>query len=438
MTLESSYSQHIQSLQQGYEKVLDASPFDSVILHSGCGLRQRQCDDQYWPTKINPSFSHWAPLTQSRVMVLVRPGQKPKLIMPISDSFWEGKPKVESSHFWGEFERIDCSLDSVVSHLPAAKVAWIGDDIESANRFGIPTEAHNPPALLAAIEALRVLKSEYEVSCLREASRIATIGHAKTTELFLNGNHSELELHLAYLAATGQDATDTPYSNIVALGENAAILDLVLYGREKSERESTSMLVDAGATHMGYASDITRTVVRGASQAARDFAALIEGMNKLELAICEQVKPGLPYEEHHNLSHQALALLLLDSGICLGDASELVDRGVTRAFFPHGLGHSLGLQVHDVGCRLTDPSDENPFLRNTSTIAEGQVFTVEPGCYFIDGLLGPLKNTSAGELVSWSTVDALRPFGGIRIEDNLLVTANTCENLTRDNWPKQQ
>lgn len=433
---ESQYSSHIARLQKGYEKALESSAYDSVILHSGRGLKQRSVDDQYWPTKINPSFSHWVPLSLSNVMVLIRPGKKPLLIFPQKDSFWEGSPKINSDHFWREFEKVECKPDAVASYLPLKNLAWIGDDSASANALGIPSEAQNPNALLPSLEALRVIKSEYEVSCLRESSRIAALGHTEVRELFLSGSHSELALHLAYLYETGQDSTDTPYSNIVAQGSNAAILHHVLYERIIDSRESLSLLVDAGANTMGYASDITRTYVRGESQQARDFGVLIDAMNSLELNLVEQVKPGLPYEELHNLSHLALALVLLDTGICLGDASELVDRGVTRAFFPHGLGHSLGLQVHDVGCRLTEPGEENPFLRNTSTIEEGQYFTVEPGCYFIDGLLGPLKATPAGELVSWATVDALRPFGGIRIEDNLLVTASGCENLTRDNWPK--
>ena len=105
---------------------------------------------------------------------------------------------------------------------------------------------------------------------------------------------------------------------------------------------------------------------------------------------------------------------------------------MTRALFPHGLGHSLGVCVHDVGMRLTPPRDDNPFLRNTSAIEIGQVFTIEPGCYIIDALLAPLRADDRAELVDWDAIDALRPFGGIRIEDDICIVDGGIVNLTRE------
>jgi Xaa-Pro dipeptidase len=88
--------------------------------------------------------------------------------------------------------------------------------------------------------------------------------------------------------------------------------------------------------------------------------------------------------------------------------------------------------VHDVGMKLRAPRPENKFLRNTSTIEIGQVFTIEPGFYVIDGLVGPLKNDDRAALVDWNIVDELRPFGGIRIEDNVVVKSDGVRNLTRE------
>jgi Xaa-Pro dipeptidase len=109
------------------------------------------------------------------------------------------------------------------------------------------------------------------------------------------------------------------------------------------------------------------------------------------------------------------------------------EAGVTRAFFPHGLGHSLGLQTHDVGCAQVRPKARNPHLRNTSTIAAGQVFTIEPGIYFIPALLDELEAGPHAGAVDWRLVGELRRLGGIRIEDDLLVAADEgTRNLTRE------
>jgi Xaa-Pro dipeptidase len=149
------------------------------------------------------------------------------------------------------------------------------------------------------------------------------------------------------------------------------------------------------------------------------------------------VKIGEPYEALHDESHRQIAVILREVGIAKASAEELVAKGVTRVFLPHGLGHSLGLQTHDVGCALVNPRPDNPFLRNTSKIAAGQVFTIEPGIYFIDALLAPLRAGANAAQIDWKLVDALADLGGVRIEDDLVVTegATTTRNLTREHLP---
>jgi Xaa-Pro dipeptidase len=155
-------------------------------------------------------------------------------------------------------------------------------------------------------------------------------------------------------------------------------------------------------------------------------------MDKLQQEVCRRIKPGMPYEDLHDDTHRLLADVMRECGLGKGSAAELVDRGVTRVFLPHGLGHSLGVVTHDVGMKLRPPRPENKFLRNTSTIEVGQVFTIEPGLYFIDGLLSTLKGGDLERLVDWKLVDELRPFGGIRIEDNVVVQDSGIRNLTRE------
>jgi Xaa-Pro dipeptidase len=313
-------------------------------------------------------------------------------------------------------------------------VAFLGESAEAASAWGFASDAVNPAPLLKALDALRVRKTPYEIACLAEANRRAARGHEAVFARFRAGGASELDLHLAYLAATEQDDQETPYKNIVAKNVNASILHHVAYGRSRAQVENESLLLDAGATFLGYCSDITRTWIRGSEATATSFQGLIEGLERLQLELCDAAAHGLPYESLHDECHNKLGTLLTDVGLLRTTADEAVSLGITRVFLPHGLGHSLGLQCHDVGCAVRTPRPENPFLRNTSDIDAHQTFTIEPGVYFIDALLKPLREGQHSALVDWKLVDALAPFGGVRIEDDLHVRAagTPHRNLTRE------
>jgi Xaa-Pro dipeptidase len=205
----------------------------------------------------------------------------------------------------------------------------------------------------------------------------------------------------------------------------------VSYQRRPSGRPETSFLLDAGARVLGYGSDITRTHVRGTGAAARKFAELVARIDRVQEDVCARIEVGMEYEALHDHAHVLLAGALRDVGLSTASADELVARGVTRALFPHGLGHSLGVVVHDVGMKPRAPRADNPFLRNTSAIEVGQVFTVEPGCYFIPALLDPLRADDRRVMLDWPLVDELAPFGGIRIEDDVVIGATGVVNLTR-------
>lgn len=424
------YLKHIESLGARYAEVLAKHGLDAVVLHTGSAQKKSVFDDQYWPLVVVPHTRHWLPLAVADCAVVVESGKKPKLIHNVALDFWEGPPERESDHFWSAFDVVEVKgADGVKAQLPSGRRAFVGEDRARAQAWGF-TEAETAPAeLMKDLDALRVNKSDYELLCLREANRRACLGHAAVLAAFADGEHSELDLHLLYLKATGQDDPETPYKNIVALGEHAATLHHVSYGRKKSQAQS--LLLDAGATFCGYDSDITRTAVKGEGAAADAFRGLIDGVEKLQQEICRRAVPGVPYEELHNQSHELLADVLRDIGVARASAAALVDGGATRKLLPHGLGHSLGIQTHDVGCRNVLPEGRNPFLRNTSTVALGQVFTIEPGCYFVPMLLDELKRLPVAAELDWKLIDALVPFGGVRIEDDLRVVEGGTENLTR-------
>jgi Xaa-Pro dipeptidase len=440
--LAAKYRDHVAWLSKEAARVLGATGFDGVVIHSGAPKPRSIFDDQFWPLRPVPHFHHWLPLETARSALLIEAGKKPKLFWFNVVDFWEQARKPESDHFWASFDVVEVKDPAAIAELlpKGKKLAFVGEEKGDCALWGLPESAFNPAELVKQLDQLRVKKTPYEVLCIREANRRAALGHDAVIAAFEKSDASELDLHLLYLQATRQDDAETPYKNIVALGKHAATLHHVGYGREKNAAQS--LLLDAGAKYLGYDSDITRTAVKGRSAAATVFAQLATGLERMQQKLCESAALGRPYEQLHNQSHELLAPLLREVGIARsggpGAASdaELVEGGVTRKFLPHGLGHSLGLQTHDVGCRNTQPESRNPWLRNTTKITPGQVFTVEPGVYFIDHLLAELRAAPAGKAVDWRLVDELVPFGGVRVEDDLVVTDAGVTNLTREFLPK--
>jgi len=423
MDLGDLHRAHVGQLLRQVAAPLEYGGFSALVVHSGTPLKRTDADDQYWPLRPTPHFQHWLPLAEPGCLLIVVPGRKPVLVHPRPQSFWEAPAPPETDHFWDSFEVVDAA-----PAFPKGRVAFVGDDAAAAAALKISDV--NPPELVRALDALRVYKTPYEVECLAEANRRAARGHEELRGMFQGADPSELELHLAFLGATRQDDAETPYKNIVALGKHAATLHHVSYA--KRAQPAQSLLVDAGACFAGYCSDITRTWVKGGGAGATAFAQLVSGMEAMQQRLCAQVRVGIPYEQLHDESHRQVAGILREVGISRLPAEELVSRGITRAFYPHGLGHSLGLQCHDVGCALRPPREDNPFLRNTTDIAAGQVFTIEPGLYFIEALLAPLRKSPD---IDWNLVDALAAFGGIRIEDDVVVQDQGIRNLTREVLP---
>ena len=426
MTFERTYPDHVKYLQAATEAALAQHEYEALVLCSGSPQTKNRFDDQSWPLSPTPAFAHWCPLVEAEAYVIVRAGRTPTLVRTVTDDFWETPAVPESDHFWSAFDVVTIEPGHASDVIPGGPVAVITRDPGTA-----PPGEVNPAALVASLDAIRTKKTAYEIECLAEATRRAVRGHKRTEQVFQAGPVSELGVHLAYLEASEQDDQWTPYKNIVALGAHSAVLHYVAYETTKVGGE-TSLLVDAGARCNGYGSDITRSYVRGSSAQAKRFGELLARMDQLQQEVIRRIKPGMAYEDLHDDSHRLLADVLRDVGVGKADAPALVERGITRAFFPHGLGHSLGVTTHDVGMKLRPPRDNNKFLRNTSTIEAGQVFTIEPGFYVIDALLAPLKDDERARMVDWKVVDELRPFGGIRIEDNVVVQAQGTRNLTRE------
>jgi Xaa-Pro dipeptidase len=436
--LDRLYLDHVASLERRYAGVLESLGWDAVVIDSGSPVKRTEFDDQYWPLRPMPHWQHWVSLSEADAALVVRPGRRPTLVRACATSFWEKPSPPESEAFFEAFDVVSIDDPSdAKQHFGGGSVAFAGELRGRVSGWASDAASINPTSLIQALDALRTLKTHYEVACIAEANRRAKLGHDALRDAFRNADGSELDLHLLYLKATAQDDAETPYKNIVALGSSAATLHHIAYARQARRGPPESLLVDAGAMCRGYGSDITRTWIRGTGHAADVFDGLVAGLDAMQKRLCARVRVGQPYEDLHDESHRQVAAVLRDVGLVRGSVEEAIATGVTRAFYPHGLGHSLGLQTHDVGCALRKPRETNGFLRNTSDIAVGQVFTIEPGIYFIESLLEGLRAQPAGAIVDWKAVEVLAPFGGARIEDDVHVIGGEAilRNLTREHLP---
>ena len=433
-TLANLYPAHIEELQERTKRALKRENLDGIVIHSGQEIKVF-LDDYGYPFKVNPHFKHWLPLVDiPNCWLIVNGTDKPTLIYYQPVDFWHKVIEL-ADDYWNEFFDIKmlASPAEVEKLLPYDKkgFAYIGAHIEVAKALGFDTI--NPEPLLNFIHYHRAYKTPYELECMRNSNRIAVTGHKAAKEAFLSGK-GEYDIQQAYLKATKHTNNETPYGNIVAVNKNTSILHYTSLERE-APTTPCSFLIDAGAQFHGYASDITRTYAFEQNR----FAELIERMDQLMLKSVGGLKPGKSYVDLHIETYKDIGSVLSEFGIIYCDADTAVETGIISTFFPHGLGHHLGLQTHDVGGFMADERGTHistpaphQFLRTSRVIEANQVFTIEPGLYFIDSLLGDLKQSKHANLVNWALVEEMRPFGGIRIEDNIIVHKTHNENMTRD------
>lgn len=431
-----AFFQHIAQLQQRSVELLAQQGFDQLLIGSG-SLHTHFLDDTRYPFRPNPHFVQWVPfLTEHpNCWLLIRAHQKPQLFYYMPADFWHLTPALPTGEWTSAFDlhAFDNFAD-IASLLNGHHNALINEQAIKAESAQV---SHNPNALIQALNFHRAIKTEWEQHCLRQANYLAVKGHRAAEAAFKAGK-SEYQINQLYLNAIGHNERDMPYDNIVALNEHAAVLHYQFQDRSAPAQDRT-LLIDAGARFNGYAADITRTFTRQGSL----FADLVRGLDDLQQQLCQQISAGSDFIALHEQMHLMIADLLNRFGIITANPEVQMELGLTRTFYPHGLGHLLGLQVHDVGGwqqdeagTLLTPPEAHPFLRLTRTLQAGYVITIEPGVYFIPQLLNELRNSPNSQHINWTLVEQLLPYGGIRIEDNICVQADGSENYTRDGFAR--
>lgn len=437
MTEQQLFAQHVTTVSGHIEAILTTLDLPGLVIDAGPGQLFFE-DDQHKPFRPYHHFSYLCPHRRPHHQLVVTPGEKPKLLFFQPEDFWEDFQPI-ADEFWSDSFAIEMcpKPDDIWAKTEDYKgYGYLGESIAKANDAGLKTEVKT---LVQRLNWHRLYKTPYEAHCLDKASAIGARGHIAAKEAFLNGE-SEFGIHLAYLKAVAQTDEELPYTPIIALNEKSAVLH---YHYKRHQVENPSLfLIDAGANYNGYASDITRTYVN--DNAHPVMADLVGAIDWLEQQLCGAVEVGTSFAALHATTNLAIGQILIDQGILTDiTAEDAVANELTKIFMPHGLGHALGIFVHDVGAQQKDPEgnplepDPNyPKLRTSRAIEPGNYYTIEPGLYFIDMLLRPERDGKNKAHFNWELIDQLLPLGGIRIEDNILVTEDGPKNLTRQYLPQ--
>lgn len=285
-----------------------------------------------------------------------------------------------------------------------------------------------------ALDEARKTKDWYEIEVIKKAAEISDNCHlAVMSALPIELNEVHLQAEFTYHAMR-QGARSLGYDPICCSGPACGTLHYIKNSEDLAGK--ASVLIDCGAEWRNYTSDVTRCFPLS-GKFTKEHRQIYEAVRDMQTQVMEKIKAGVNWDDLHLLSHRVLIRHFLKLGIFKSEFSEeeIFQRRASCAFYPHGLGHLMGLDVHDVGGR-PNPQDVDPYfkyLRIRRPLEENMVVTNEPGCYFNEFLIAEFLNKvpEREEVVDKKILKRYMYVGGVRIEDDVLVTKSGSENLTK-------
>ncbi|KAI8927605.1 peptidase M24, structural domain-containing protein [Entophlyctis helioformis] len=360
--------------------------------------------------------------------------KKATLFMPkFSDdhALWSGTPPTAAEV--QQTYAVDAVLttDQLDGVLAAASVVHVLDKAE------LPASSKTTDEFLrTAMTNARVIKSDDELALMRIAAKISGEAHIELMKAVRPGQGSEREMHALFeYSCFRKGAPVQAYMPIVAVGRGGAVLHYGVNDKPIDKDPNQLLLVDAACEYNLYASDITRTFPLG-GKFNGDFKTTYEIVLEAQKVVLDTLKAGVEWEDMHRLAAKTILHGLVKAGLVHGPEDELVKNHIAALFFPHGLGHLIGIDVHDCGGypagveRIQEPGIR--YLRMRRTLLAGMVVTVEPGVYFVDAILDPaLADPNIRKYLNVDVVERFRrTVGGVRIEDDVVILENGIENLT--------
>jgi Xaa-Pro aminopeptidase len=434
-------------------KVLAGQLSGGSVLLVGHTLLPRNYLANPMPFRQDSTFLYYTGVRTPDAACLIAPSGMSTLYLPASDpadEIWHGRqPPMEFVARRAGMESVATldHLGAAINELQRQKTTVhalpVADPIANARQNEWLKSQLDPreptsgsEALLEAVIQMRLVRDADELVAMRRAAEVTASAH----RLAMSATHpgvSEDAIHALIEATFKANGMTSAYPPIVTI--EGEVLHGHATGREL--RSGQLLLVDAGAeTPEGYASDVTRTwPVNGRFEPKQAdlYRAVLEAQ-KAALAKCTV---GTPFRDVHHAAALKLTQTLVDMTLLKGDAEELVAMGAHALFFPHGVGHLIGLDVHDLelyGDHAGYSADSHrsdqfglSYLRLDRPLLDGMVVTIEPGFYIIPSLLRSQEmRDKFDDHVNWEEAHRLAPFGGIRIEDDVFITADGPEVLT--------
>ncbi len=403
--------------------------------------------DQFHDFHAHPEFRYLAGIAEPAAVLAFDPGSGWDLFVAFptfEERIWtgDGPDPAALAHAAGLPPRPIEELVTWLERRRGEPLALLGNHdlvdrpggyrLPALERFELARDSELEARLSWQIAEARRSKGPDELAAMRRAAAATIAGHLVALRTARPGTTEralQVELEAEFFR---RGAPRTAYGSIVGSGPNSAILHGSPTARPLAAGEL--VLVDAGAEVDGYASDVTRTFPAGPRFIGiqRDLYQLVAHVQAAAIA---EARPGVEYRDLHLRAAERIAAGLVDLGILRGEPTSLVDRDAHALFFPHGLGHLLGLATHDAGGCLHGRTASDRFglkwLRADLPLQPGYVVTIEPGIYLIPAILrDPARREQYRDAVNWDRVDALGDLGGIRIEDDILITESGAEVLT--------
>lgn len=426
---------------KNHRKNLMAALPDGLIFLVSSDEKRRN-SDVFYRFRQDSDFLYLTGITHTDHALLLDPKAKAAhLFVPDMDpmfQIWHGRQKTASqakSFFGVDFVHYAKDLPAVFAKLSKKyrKLHVLDSGKDALKRRKIRT------ALKADVKTLRVTlsesrarKSEAELEALRTANRVSHRGHVAAMRAMRPGMMEYEVQAVMEREFLGAGAIHCAYPSIVASGANAAILHY--HENDMACRSGDLILIDAGCEWQGYGSDVTRTFPVSGNYDRRQ-AEIYQIVLNAQKECIGMIRPGVSVLDLHRHACRSMTRALMELGIFRSkDAEAIVKDGAHAIFFPHGIGHLLGLDVHDVGAKdpnAKQPRDKPKNLRASRVLEPGFVLTVEPGLYFIDAHFES-KDThkKTAKHIDWKKAEDYRAVGGIRIEDDIYVTRGGHENLT--------